>query len=45
MDTVVHILQTLLAFLLRFLELLVNFIVQALVLLLDFAKSIVGMVS
>jgi len=45
MDAVADILKTLLAFLLKFLELLVSFFVQALMLFLDFFRTLVGSVS
>ena len=45
MDAIGTFLQMLLGFLLRLLELLVSFFIAALNLILDFARSIVGMVQ
>ena len=45
MEPIADILRTLLAFLLKFLELLVNFFIQALTLFLDFFRALVGSVT
>jgi hypothetical protein len=45
METIIAMLHSFLAFLLNLLELLVNFLIAALTLVLAFAKQLVGMVN
>lgn len=45
MDTIITIIKSLLAFLLRLLELFVGFVIAALNLILEFARNVVGLVT